>query len=215
MNVRICLAVLLMVSFSPILGAQGHIEISPFASFSLSEGAQFVPQLVNGTSADTLVPTSGLSYGVQFDYMDERNGWGFGFQYSDQFSELEAGGSKLTDMNVRNYHGIFTYAVGEEEDTVRPFGFVGLGMTNYSFSAIAGNPIGGESKFSSTWGAGVKVYTSRHVGFRVTGRWTPTYISTDSSGMFCSAAWTDGCWVTSQGNYSNQFELGGGLVLRF
>ena len=215
MNVRICLTLILMVGVSPILGAQGHVEISPFASFSLSEGAQFEPQLVNGSSADELVPRSGLAYGFQLDYMDERNGWGFGFQFSDQFSELEVGGNMLTDLNVRNYHGIFTWAVGEEEDTVRPYMFGGLGATNYSFSPIAGNPVGGETKFSSTWGGGVKVFTSRHVGFRLTGRWTPTYISTDSSGMFCSAAWTDGCWVTSQGNYSNQFEVGGGLVLRF
>jgi hypothetical protein len=215
MNVRIWLAVILMVGFSSALGAQGHVEISPFASFSLSEGAQFQPQLVNGVSVDELVPRSGFSYGFQLDYMDERNGWGFGFQYSDQFSKLEAGGTELTDMNVRNYHGIFTYSVGEEEDTVRPYMFGGLGMTNYSFSEIAGNAISGENKFSSTWGGGVKVFTSRHVGFRLTGRWTPTYVSTDSSGMFCSAAWTDGCWVTNQGNYANQFELGGGLVLRF
>ena len=69
------------------------------------------------------------------------------------------------------------------------------------------------TRFSFTWGGGVKVYPSEHFGFRLTGKWTPTYINSDPAGIWCSPFWE--CFQLTSANYSNQFELVGGGTARF
>ena len=73
---------------------------------------------------------------------------------------------------------------------------------------IMGLAVDGHTKFSTTWGGGVKFYANDNVGFNVTARFVPTYISSDASGYWCSPYWGVGCWVVSQANYSNQFDIG-------
>jgi hypothetical protein len=51
------------------------------------------------------------------------------------------------------------------------------------------------------------------VGVRFGVQWTPTYIKTDSEGWWCDPYW--GCYVVADAQYSNQFELSGGITLRF
>ena len=216
----VILTVLLAVGFSPMVEAQGRIEITPFVGYTLSEGVRFDSQVVAGVLIDELVPRSGLSYGVQGDYTADN--WSIGFQYSDQLSELEVGSPTVgvsdrvvTDMNVRNYHGMFTYIFGRGGEPIRPYIFLGLGASNYSFQPIMGNDVMGETRFSSTWGGGVKFYTSEHIGFRASGRWTPTYINSDPGGIWCSPYWPGACWVVGDPNYSHQFEMSGGVILSF
>ena len=71
------------------------------------------------------------------------------------------------------------------------------------------------TRFSTTWGGGVKAYVSDNVGFNFTARWVPTYISSDPAGIWCSPYWPGACWVLSEANYSNQFDLSGGVNFRF
>jgi hypothetical protein len=73
--------------------------------------------------------------------------------------------------------------------------------------------ISGITKFSTTWALGVKVYASQRAAFLIEGRWTPTYIKYDAAGWWCDPFW--GCYVLGNAQYSNQFELSGGLTLRF
>ena len=69
-----------------------------------------------------------------------------------------------------------------------------------------------QENFSSTWGGGVKVYPNPRVGFSVMARFTPTYIKSDPSGVWCGYY---GCYVLGDAQYANQFEFSGGLSLRF
>lgn len=46
-----------------------------------------------------------------------------------------------------------------------------------------GNVIDSSTRFSTTWGGGVKVYPGRNVGLKLTARWTPTYIKSDPGGI--------------------------------
>jgi hypothetical protein len=101
---------------------------------------------------------------------------------------------------------------------VRPFVFGGLGATHYgavSYTGVAGQSreIGGETQFSSTWGGGVKIFPGPRFGIRLQARWTPTYIKSEAAGWWCDPFW--GCYVVSNAQYSNQFELKGGVTLRF
>jgi hypothetical protein len=73
--------------------------------------------------------------------------------------------------------------------------------------------LGGDTQFSSTWAAGVKLFPSPKFGIRLEARWTPTYIKSDAEGWWCDPYW--GCYVVSDAQYANQFELSGGITLRF
>jgi len=144
-----------------------------------------------------------------------------GFQFGQQFSTLELtatqpiGKVDATDMTVNKYHGLFTYNWGFGDSTLRPFFFGGLGATHYSPDPIMGIEVESSTRFSTTWGGGVKYYATDNLGFNFTGRWTPTYINSDPGGIWCSPYWPGACWVLSDANYSNQFEMSGGVNIRF
>jgi hypothetical protein len=127
-------------------------------------------------------------------------------------SEVEIG-----DMKVNNYHPYFAYNFGDSDAKVRPYVLIGLGATSYGAVAYSRNGRVGETdsatKFSTTWGAGVKIFASPNVGFRAGAQWTPTYITTEGEGWWCDPYW--GCYVVGDAKYSNQFHLQGGVVFRF
>jgi hypothetical protein len=143
-----------------------------------------------------------------------------GFMYSYQPSTLQLGGSNTRDvgsMNVSTYHGYFAYNFAPTEAHVVPFAFGGLGAT--SFGSVNATVLGinrnipGETKFSTTWGAGVKYFVNPRVGVRGAARWTPTYIKSNSAGYWCDPYW--GCYLVGNAQYSSQIELSGGVSVRF
>jgi len=103
--------------------------------------------------------------------------------------------------------------MGNSEAKARPYFLDGLGATQFGGIDTAAGSIGGETKFSTTWALGVKLYPSQSVGIRLEGRWTPTYIKSDAEGYWCDPYW--GCYTVAEAEYSNQFELSGGITLRF
>ena len=118
-------------------------------------------------------------------------------------------------MDINNFHGIFTYNFGDEDSDIRPYLFGGLGATHYDPGNIEGNSSKSSTRFSTTWGGGVKIFTSEHFGFRGGVRWTPTYITSTSSGIWCDPWYPWVCWHVSNDQFSHQFELGGGIIARF
>jgi hypothetical protein len=140
--------------------------------------------------------------------------------FSQVATTLQAGGTTtvdIGDMNITNYHGTFTYNFGESDAHVRPYVFGGLGATNfgsvdYTTSRRTGT-INGISRFSTTWGAGVKFYGSGKVGGRFGVRVTPAYIKSDAVGWWCDPYW--GCYLVGDAQYANQFEIGGGITFKF
>jgi opacity protein-like surface antigen len=143
-----------------------------------------------------------------------------GFLFNQQSTKYELGGTStvdLGDVSVYNYHGYFAYNFGDEDAPVRPYFLGGLGATQYGkISVTAGGTtrdLGGETQFSTTWGAGLKLFPGQSFGIRLEGRWTPTYIKSDAEGWWCDPYW--GCYVVGDAQYSNQFELSGGIILRF
>ncbi len=221
MKCRVLIVLVLMYSLSPLALAQDFVmELTPFFGYTLSDGIDFNPTDIGGlVIVDNITPKSGTAWGFQADVLANEM-FAIGFQFSDQSSKMELGilgGEKqeITDMNVRNYHGMFTFNLGESDAAARPFIFGGLGATQYSPDDIMGNGVDSRSRFSTTWGGGVKWYGSEHLGVRLTARWTPTYINTDPTGIWCSPYWPGGCWVVGEANYSHQFGFNGGLILRF
>jgi hypothetical protein len=80
---------------------------------------------------------------------------------------------------------------------------------------IKGKPIDGKTRFSSTWGGGMKAYAGQHFGLKLVGRWTPTYIKSEPGGIWCSPYWPWGCYQLVESDYSYQFEFAVGIIFRF
>ena len=170
-----------------------------------------------------------------FNRIDPKDsfGWGFdigvfvgpnaevGFEYTQQPTKLQVSGTTTVDvgdLSIHTYHGIFTYNFGEGDAKIRPYVYGGLGGTSYgdvsyTSSTNRTGTLNGFSRFSSTWGAGVKMYGASKVGGKFGVRWTPTYIKSDAAGWWCDPYW--GCYLVGNAQYANQFELNGGVTFRF
>ena len=218
--VAIATGSLVLTASSSMAQNEYKIEITPFFGYSFSDGINVNAVDIGGDrEVNKVTPRSGADYGFNFDLLVTEN-IGLGFEFAEQSSSLEGnivGGGKqtFTDMKVRNYHGTFTYNLGDPDEKLRPYFLGGLGATQYSPSDIEGQSVGGDTRFSSTWGGGVKYFATNNVGLRFGARWTPTYINSEASGLWCSPWYPWNCWVVGSPNYSNQFELTGGVTLRF
>jgi hypothetical protein len=143
-----------------------------------------------------------------------------GFLYGQEPSKLQVSGTTTVDvgdMSIHTYHGYFAYNWGHGDAMMRPYILGGLGATsfgdiNYQTVNRSGT-ISGPSRFSTTWGAGVKIYGNKNVGGRFGFRWTPTYIQSNASGWWCDPYW--GCYLVGNAQYVNQFDINGGVTFRF
>jgi opacity protein-like surface antigen len=214
------LLVLFLILGTTLTFAQDKkFEVYGLIGYTFSEGVDVNPQEDDELGIDRLSPKSAFSYGLGAEYLFTEN-FAVGFNFAQERSKLRARvegfeGLDVTDMSVNNFHGILAYTFGEEDEAFRPFIFGGLGATNYGPSPIDGERVDGGTRFSTTWGGGVKYFTTDHLGFKGGVRWTPTYIKSDPAGIWCSPYWPGNCWLMSNANYSHQFELSVGIVARF
>jgi len=197
-----------------------RVEISGTAGWTFSDGVGGNAALVTGVGTFTSIdPKDAFSWGLRLGFLASEHSE-IGFLYNQQATQLELGGTstfKIGDLKVHNYHGYYAYNLGDSKAKARPYFLLGLGGTQYGTLtvSVAGTPhdIPGNTRFSGTGALGVKVFPSPKVGILLEGRWTPTYIKTDATGWWCDPYW--GCYATGNAQYSNQFELAGGLTLRF
>ena len=212
---------LLVVAFvaaaSSAVQAQDHrVELSGTAGWTFSDG-------VTGASGGfvRVDPKDAFSWGARIGFMLGDN-IEIGGLFNLQSTKLELGGDSqsvdIADDKVYNYHGYIAYNFGDPAAHVRPYFLGGAGATQYggittNFGGVQ-RELGGNTLFSTTWALGVKVFPGgNNFGLRFEGRWTPTYIKSDSEGWWCDPYW--GCYVVANAQYSNQWELSGGLTLRF
>jgi len=174
----------------------------------------------DGNVYNEILLTDSGTFAVTFGVL-ATEGAEIGFQFSRQFSELQVKGtatSTVGSMAVDGYHGYFAYNFGAFDSPLRPYVMLGLGATHYDgvdFTSSLGEQRStpGGTQFSTTLGAGVKVYPAANFGVKLGARWTPTFIKSDAAGWWCDPWY--GCYVVGDAQYSNQFEFVGGLVLRF
>jgi opacity protein-like surface antigen len=206
---------------APAAQAQDHrIEVGVDLGYTTSDGVSF--EGVRGGDGfiyNGVGPKDSSSWGLNLGYHVNDNAE-VGFLFSKQGSTLEIDGTntrEIGDMSVDNYHGYFAYNFGDTDAKVRPYVLLGLGATHYgSVPFTVGSTsreTEGNYQFSSTWGAGVKIYPTQRVGLKLGARWTPTYIKSDSTGWWCDPYW--GCFVTQDAQFSNQFSFTGGVTIRF
>jgi outer membrane protein with beta-barrel domain len=202
--------------------AQEHrVEIGGVAGYTASDGVSGQSILAgDGNLYNRIDPKDSFSWGLSIGYLLNENSE-LEFLYDQQMSTLQASGTTtkdIGDFSIKGYHGVYAYNFGETDAKARPFLFIGAGATSYpgiSFTRANGQPgeIGGNTKFSGTFGLGVKVYPGKNAGLRLQARWTPTYIKSDSAGYWCDPYW--GCYVVGNAQYSNQFAFQGGITFKF
>jgi hypothetical protein len=198
-----------------------RVEISGTAGWTFSDG---VSGGAEGTLGDftRVDPKDAFSWGARLGFMVNEN-VEVGGLFNMQSTKMELAGAtgspfEVADWTIYNYHGYFAYNFGTSDAAVRPYVLGGLGVTQFGSLSLdvagASREVGGDTKFSSTWAAGVKVFPGGNsFGIRLEGRWTPTYIKSDEAGWWCDPYW--GCYVVGDAQYANQWELSGGIVLRF
>jgi hypothetical protein len=215
-------AVLGMFLAAPVVAQDRRVEVGANAGLTFSDGVTFNGVVAPGDGAiyDSIGPIDSFSWGLDLGYFVNES-VEIGFLFSQQKSELEVGGTRAVvvgSQSVDNYHGYVAWHGGTADSGVRPYFLLGLGATHYGkvpFTGLGGQSREtlGNSQFSPTFGLGLKLYTQGAFGVKLGARWTPTYIKSDSDGWWCDPYW--GCYVVTDPQYSNQFELSGGIVLRF
>jgi hypothetical protein len=209
-----------MVAVAVLVGASAQaqdarVELSGTAGWTFSDGV---------TAANTdfvrLDPKDAFSWGARIGFLVNENVEVGGlFNVQSTSYELSGGSTvDLGDVSIYNYHGYIAYNFGAADAPVRPYFLGGLGATQYgslntNFLGMQ-REIGGETQFSTTWALGLKMFPGAgKFGIRLEGRWTPTYIKSDAEGVWCDPYW--GCYTVGDSQYSNQWELSGGITLRF
>jgi opacity protein-like surface antigen len=197
------------------------VEIMGLFGWTLSDGVTTDTAVIagDGNIYDAIDTKDSASWGFGAGFhVNER--FEVGFLFNQQMSTLAVEGTNtrdIGDLNVQSYHPYFAFNFGEVGARLRPYLMIGMGATHFSgvdFVALGANrQIPGQTQFSTTWGAGVKAYPSPHFGVRLGAQWTPTYIKTDAEGWWCDPYW--GCYLTGDPQYSNQFQISGGVTARF
>jgi len=197
-----------------------RVELQGWAGYTFSDGVSGGDVNVpDGNVYNRADPKDSASYGFSAGFFVTEQ-VELGFLWGRQDTVLELSGTstvEVADLNIDNYHGFFAYNFGHSRATVRPYVLLGLGATRYSDIRVTTREetrsAPSDSRFSTTWGAGLKIYPSRNFGLFGGVRWTPTYIKSDAAGWWCDPWY--GCWVVGDAQYSNQWELAGGINLRF
>jgi len=218
-TITLTLAALIFAAV-PAFAQAPKAEVGVTFGWVFSDGVSGNSYLVPGVGTfDRIDPKDSFGWAVDIGVFVGENAE-VGFRWGQQLSKLQVDGTStidIGDMTVSNYHGTFGYNFGPADAPLRVYVMGGLGATSFGgvdFQTInRSGTLEGHSKFSSTWGAGVKFYGKSKIGGRAGVQFTPTYIKPDAAGWWCDPYW--GCYLVGNAQYSNQFQLDGGITFKF
>jgi Outer membrane protein beta-barrel domain len=175
----------------------GGVDLSTF----LYERIDVADSTNYGATAGYLL---GEHFGAEFQWNHTR---------ADTSAEPVFGGSsvKVFTLNQNQYMGNFVFHFTGREAKLRPFAFFGLGASSLSTNRSS---VSGATRFAFALGGGAKYYLGKHFGLRGQAKWSPTYLTTTDGGYWCDPFW-GGCWVVGNDHYLHEFDLTGGVILRF
>lgn len=205
------LVVLFLAAAASAVQAQ-TIEITPLVGYRFGGSLQGAPGNGNGSESSVeLEVDDAAAFGVQLGY---RVGEGeIELLYARQNTQLQSAalfaGISVFDLALETWQVGGTYLFDDDDARVRPFVAVGLGLTR-----LLPEPSGlsDETRFSASFGAGVKLFLGRHFGIRLEGRGFFTVLDSDSRRVCDSES---GCLMRITGSELSQAEARAGLILRF
>jgi opacity protein-like surface antigen len=184
--------------------AQVHsLELIPFGGYRWGGSLSSIPGVRKFDTQDTW--TYGVAIDAEMAY-DSAAEIYYGHFSGDWDATLISGDKRTGSLNRDDImlNGIW-YAKGGRP-AVRPYLTAGLGVSIYSADQISTT-----GRFAWNFGAGLRHDVSDKVGIRIDGRWIPTWFTTGSS-VWCDPFY--GCYPTSTGEFFDQFELSGGLMVK-
>jgi opacity protein-like surface antigen len=196
---------------APAVWAQKGIEVTPFVGGQINSGVSLSTSLYNNLNVQ-----NGLNYGVSATYLlGEYTGVDFIWNHN-QASTLARpvnGGPdlKVFDLNTNQYLGDFVIHLKNRESRLRPYVLLGAGVTTLAADRGHANTT---TRFAWVFGGGVKYTLSKHLGVRVQAKWSPTYINTTTTGVWCDPYW-GGCWTKGASVFLNEIDGTAGLTFRF
>lgn len=152
-------------------------------------------------------PSYGVALGMR---LDEENLVEFRWARQDTHVHVEGAveQSRRQHVTLDQFHGDFTHEyILEGHPWARAFVMGSVGATHVSGSAGTSS----FTRFSFGLGGGIKVFPSRHFGFRAQAEWLPLWINPEVNAFVCGA----GCVVHLGGVLSSQGEFAIGPVFRF
>ena len=200
----VCFAMLLIAALLPVPAIAGNVEITPFAGYTM--GGTFT----DAVTGKSLEADDTSSYGIMVDIRQVEESW-IELYYSRQQTKFRVNdgmflGSPLLDMNIEYYHLGGTY--GQATGKVRPFVLGTFGATHM---VPQKEGLHSETKFSLSFGGGVRLALTERVGLRLDARWFGTLFN-GSGSAFC----TNGvCAINVQGDLFSQFVANAGVILAF
>jgi hypothetical protein len=215
------MAMAVMALFVSVPAFAQKVEVSGLFGWTFSDGVESDSAIaVGGEVFDTVDLKDSASWGLSVGFNATDN-VEVGFLFGQQLSTLAIDGTReveLGDISINTYHPYVAFNAGAPDARVRPYLLIGFGATTFGgvdYTRLNGTTgtTNSDTQFSTTWGAGVKVFGGSNVGFRAGVQWTPTYIKSESEGWWCDPYW--GCYVVGDAKYANQFQFNGGLTIRF
>jgi opacity protein-like surface antigen len=200
-RLRLILALALGLAVIPAESRAREITISPMAGYTTPGGFEV------GQADLDIKLKGGLTWGGQLGFVPH-DGFAFEVSYMQQESHIAVGSTDLLGIKVGQLHGNFIFEKIRYGTKTRPYFLLGAGATFF-------NPDGGlegESRFSFALGAGVKTKMSEKLGFKIQGKYNPTYISSDWGSTWCDPFY--GCYQVADPDYLDQGEFTAGLIYK-
>ena len=157
-----------------------------------------------------------LNYGITAGYLLGEHS-GIEFQWNKMGADTRAqpiGGGpsvKVFSLGQNQYMANFLFHFTDREAATRPFAFFGLGASSLDPDRSG---VQGTTRFAFSVGAGIKHNLSKHLGLRGQVKYSPTYLTTTNGGYWCDPFW-GGCWVVGNNHYLHEFDITGGMTVRF
>jgi hypothetical protein len=208
------MAMLHLIALLPVLRAQQQPESKPlrfdfiaYMGYRTSMSFPVEPH-VTGTSPRVVMdasPSYGASFGVRLreeDLVEVRWARQDSYVHTEDITPQPARQRTILDQ----FHGDFSHEPFVEEwpSWAKPFVLASLGATHVSSTNF------NFTRFSFGIGGGIRLYASRHFGFKIQAEWLPVFADPQVA-FVCGG----GCIVHVGGTAASQGEVFAGPILRF
>lgn len=205
LRASMCLILLLPKAFAQNIELTGQIGGQLNGGLDLSTSLFHRIEVGNSTNYGvTAGYLLGEHYGVEFQWNHAKG---------DTVAQPIGGGAdiKVFSLNMNQYMGNFLFHFKDREAKLRPFIFFGMGASDLSPDR---NDVNGVTRFAFSLGGGAKYNLSKHFALRGQAKWSPTYLTTTDGGYWCDPFW-GGCWLVGNDHYLHEFDITGGITVRF
>ena len=186
-----------------------RFDVTAFLGYRTSMGFPVEPH-VTGTNPRAVLdasPSYGVSFGVRLRAEEDL----IEIRWARQDSYVHA--EEITPQPPRQrgildqYHGDFSHEplVEDWPSWAKPFVIASIGATH-----VSGDTNINFTRFSFGIGGGIRLYASRHLGFKIQAEWVPVFVDPHVA-FICGS----GCLVHVGGTASSQGEVFSGPILRF